>query len=178
MLADIDAHQLRSFLYPKSVAVIGASSAARKAGGRRWLSLIGEGYRGQLYPVTRNAPELNGVKTFNSIHDVPAPVELAVIMVPTAAVLKTVQECAEAGVQAVVMISAGFGETGQQGKQIEGEMVSVLRRAGARMLGPNSAGVFSAGGAINCLGWNVPKGKLSLITQSGTCRKRSRIMPS
>jgi acetate---CoA ligase (ADP-forming) len=160
-------HPLRSFLHPKSVAVIGASSAARKAGGRRWLSIIGERFGGKIFPVTRNAVELNGYPTFKSVRELPSVPDLAVVMVPTAAVLEILHECIAAGIKSMVVISAGFGETGPVGKALEAEMASALRGAGARMLGPNSAGIFAAAGALNCLGWKVPRGRIAVITQSG-----------
>ena len=108
-------HPLRSFLYPESVAVIGASSAPRKAGGRRWLSVIGEGFGGKIFPVTRNAAELNGYPTFKSVRELPSVPDLAVVIVPTPAVPQILDECIGAGIKSVVMISAGFGETGPEG---------------------------------------------------------------
>jgi acyl-CoA synthetase (NDP forming) len=160
-------HPLRSFLYPESVAVIGASSAARKAGGRRWLSVIGEGFGGKIFPVTRNAVELNGYPTFKSVRELPSVPDLAVVIVPTPAVLEIVHECIAAGIKSLVVISAGFGETGPAGKALEAEMAAALRGAGARMLGPNSAGIFAAASSLNCLGWKVPRGRIAVITQSG-----------
>ncbi|MCI3952115.1 MAG: CoA-binding domain protein [Burkholderiales bacterium] len=78
----IHEHPLRPFLYPRSIVVVGASSEARKAGGRRWLSLVREGYSGPIYPVTRRAGELDGHRTFQSLDELPQAVELAIIMVP------------------------------------------------------------------------------------------------
>ena len=158
---------LDALLYPKSIAVIGASSDARKAGGRRWLSAIEAGFEGRIIPVSKTQPALNGFATFNDVSEVEDGIDLAVILVPTPAVLRTVEECARKRFRSAVIISAGFGETGPEGRAMEARLTTALREAGTRMLGPNSAGVFSAGGKVNCLGWKVPDGNIALITQSG-----------
>ena len=158
---------LDALLYPKSIAVIGASSDARKAGGRRWLSAIEAGFEGRIIPVSKTQPALNGFATFNDVSEVEDEIDLAVILVPTPAVLRTVEECARKRFRSAVIISAGFGETGPEGRAMEARLTTALREAGTRMLGPNSAGVFSAGGKVNCLGWKVPDGNIALITQSG-----------
>lgn len=158
---------LSALLYPRSIAVIGASSEARKAGGRRWLTTIQQGFRGRITPVSKTQAELHGMRTVSDFSLIEEPVDLAVVLVPTSAVLKTIEQCARKKVKAVAVISAGFGETGEEGRRIEAQMTELLRSAGARMLGPNSAGIFSAGGGVNCLGWQVPSGGIALITQSG-----------
>lgn len=161
------AASLQSLLYPKSIAVIGASSEARKAGGRRWLSVIEAGFEGGIIPVSKTQSSLNGYATYRDLSLVDKEIDLAVVLVPTPAVLPTIEECARKRVKAAVIISAGFGETGEEGRAVEKKITEVLRAAGTRMLGPNSAGVFSAGGRVNCLGWKVPAGNIALITQSG-----------
>jgi acetyltransferase len=157
----------RHFLNPGSIAIIGATSQAHKAGGRRWLSALAARRDARLYPINISARELNGHKVYRSLRALPEPVDLAAILVPAAHVSQAVEDCAAAGVRAVVMISAGFGETGVEGKVEEAHLAARLRAAGGRMLGPNSAGVFSAGGGVNLLGWVVPPGRIGLVTQSG-----------
>ena len=159
--------QLDALLYPQSIAVIGASSEARKAGGRRWLSVIEAGFGGRIIPISKTQKTLNGYSTFQDLKQVEEPIDLAVILVPTPAVQESVEECARKRVRSAVIISAGFGETGTEGRALEAKLTDILRKAGARMLGPNSAGVFSAGGKVNCLGWKVPTGHIALISQSG-----------
>ena len=167
MAEALDGAVLRHFLYPRGIAVIGASAAAHKAGGRRWLSALAANGKAALYPISVSADALNGHKAYRSLRDVSNPVDLAVVMVPSAAVADAVADCAAVGAKAVVVVSAGFGETGEAGRALEVGFVATLRASGARMLGPNSAGVFSAGGGVNTLGWSVPKGYIGLITQSG-----------
>lgn len=160
-------HPLRALIRPRSIAVIGASSEARKAGGRRWLSAISQGFAGAIYAVNRTAAELNGYKAYKSVAELPGPVDMAVVIVPTAAVPETIAELAAKGVKAVVVITAGFSETGAEGRAIEARMRDTLRQAGARMLGSNSAGVFSAAGKVNTIGWQIPAGGIAVVTQSG-----------
>jgi len=160
-------HPLSLFLHPRSIAVIGASSEPRKAGGRRWLSLISEGFAGEIFPVTARASQLSGHRAFRSVRELPTTPDLAIVMVPADSVPGVVRDCAERGVGGVVMVSAGFGETGEAGKTVEAEMVAMLRGSGTRLLGPNSAGVFSASGAVNSVGWSIPRGRIAVITQSG-----------
>lgn len=154
-------------LHPRTIAIVGASAAAHKAGGRRWLSAIAESRHPKLFPVTVGGDSLSGHKTYRSLSQIPEPVDLAVVMVPGVAVKEVVGECAALGIAAVVVISAGFAETGPEGLAIEAELSAIMRRGGGRLLGPNSAGVYSAGGAVNLLGWKVPNGHIGLVTQSG-----------
>lgn len=157
----------RHFLRPRSIAMIGATTAAQKAGGRRWLSALGACTNAALYPIHPSADDLNGVRAYRSLADLPEPVDLAVVMVPSDHVSAVVSQCAAADAKAVVVVSAGFGETGEAGRLAERQMVDTLRARNIRMLGPNSAGVFSAGGGVNTLGWEIPSGRIGLITQSG-----------
>src|SRR5579883_1868316 len=157
----------RALLAPRGVAMIGASTAPRKAGGRRWLSALGARAGLALYPVTTSAAALDGIAAHRSLREIPAPVDLAVVMVPSGSVGQAIEDCAASGVKAVVVVSAGFGETGAEGRAAEAGFAARLRACGARMLGANSAGVFSARGGLNTLGWAVPKGRIGLVSQSG-----------
>lgn len=160
-------HPLDCFLNPKGVAVVGASTIPHKAGGRRWRTMVDAGFRGPLYPIHPSAPEVLGRKTYRSLRDLPESVDLAVVLVRSDLVPGVVAECAELRVPGVIVITAGFGETGPPGKALEREMVARLRSGGSRMIGPNCAGVFSASGRVNVLGWQVPAGPIAVISQSG-----------
>jgi acyl-CoA synthetase (NDP forming) len=158
---------LPQLLHPRTIAIVGASAAAHKAGGRRWLSAIAEGRHPKLFPVTLSGGTLSGYETYGSLNQIPQVVDLAVVMVPGGAVRDVVDECAALGIKAVVVISAGFAETGPEGLALEAELAATMRRSGGRLLGPNSAGIYSAEGGVNLLGWKVPKGPIGLVTQSG-----------
>lgn len=158
---------LKCFLRPATIALIGASTSAQKAGGRRWLSTLGANTDARLYPIHPTETSMNGHRAYRGLGDIPEPVELAVVMVPGASVEKVVDECVKARVGAVVIVSAGFSETGAAGREAEARLVSALRSHQIRMLGSNSAGVYSAAGGVNTLGWQIPAGNIGLITQSG-----------
>ena len=187
-------HTLDSFTNPASVAVIGASTVLHKAGGRRWRSMVEAGFTGPLYPIHPTATEILGHKAYRSLTEVPAPPELAVVLVRPDLVPGALEDCGRLHVPAVVVITAadrddprasplrakdlrgqpptlvitaGFGETGPEGKAVEQAMARGLREAGGRMIGPNCAGLFSASGRVNVLGWGVPVGPIAVISQSG-----------
>src|SRR5712692_11611729 len=160
-------HPLDCFVNPRSVAVVGASTVPHKTGGRRWRSMVDAGFPGPLYPIHPSAPEVLGRKAYRSLRDVPGAVELAIVLVRPDLVPGVIAECAELRVRAVVVITAGFGETGPEGKALERDMVERLRAGGGRMIGPNCAGLFSASGRVNALGWQPPAGPVAVISQSG-----------
>ena len=160
-------HPLDPLFNPTSAAVIGASTVLHKTGGRRWRSMVESGFDGPLYPIHPTAPEILGRKAYPSLRDVPGPVELAVVLVRPDLVPGAVADCVAAGVRGIVVITAGFGETGAEGKRVEQELVAVARANGARLVGPNCAGLFSGSGRVNAMGWEVPPGPIALISQSG-----------
>jgi acetate---CoA ligase (ADP-forming) len=160
-------HSLDPLFNPTSVAVIGASTVLHKTGGRRWRSMVESGFAGPLYPIHPTASAILGRKAYPSIRNVPGPVELAVILVRPDLVPAAVADSVAAGARGIVVITAGFGETGAEGKRIEHDFVGVARAGGARVVGPNCAGHFSASGRVNAIGWDVPRGPIALISQSG-----------
>ncbi len=158
---------LDNFFRPRGVAFVGATEDESKLGGRRFRSLVEQGFAGSIYPVHPRATSLRGLPAFRSVRDVPDPIDLAVIVVPTAATTETVADCAARGVPAVAVITAGFGEVDQRGRELEQAMAATLRRAGSRMLGPNCAGLFDAASKLNLGGAAVPEGGIALVSQSG-----------
>jgi acetyltransferase len=160
-------HPLDALFNPTGVAVIGASTVMHKTGGRRWRSMVQSGFTGPLYPIHPTASEILGRKAYRSLRDVPGTAEMAVILVRPDLVPGAVADCVAVGVRGIVVITAGFGETGAEGKRIEQEFVSAARAGGARVVGPNCAGLFSGSGRVNAMGWDVPRGPIALISQSG-----------
>lgn len=160
-------HPLDPLFAPKTVAVIGASTALDKPGGRRWRTLVEGKFPGSLYPVHPTANEVLGHRAYRSIRDVPEPIDLAVIIVRDDLVPAVARDCADLRVPAVIVITGGFAETGPEGKRVEEEIVRIIRSGGGRMVGPNCAGVFSSAAGVNVLGWTVPSGPIALVSQSG-----------
>ncbi|HEY33557.1 MAG TPA: hypothetical protein G4O10_10695 [Dehalococcoidia bacterium] len=155
--------------YPKSHAVIGASADLRKYGGRILQVLLTFGYSGPLYPVNPQETEVQGMKTYASVKDIPETVDFATITVPARAVPGVVQECLDKGVKAAQVLSAGFREAGEEGASLERELAEIAAR-GIRIVGPNCFGVYSPDGGITILpGATLPKesGPVGFISQSG-----------
>lgn len=155
------------FFQPKSIAFVGATADESKLGGRRFRSLVEGNFKGEIFPVNPGAKSIRGIPAFRNLREIPSAVDLAVIVVPTDAVLPTIDDCTTMKIPAVMLISAGFGEVNQKGQEIEFSIVEKIRSVGGRMLGPNCAGLFSGGAGINLGGATVPHGEIALISQSG-----------
>ena len=162
---------MRGFFEPKSVAVVGAGRHRGKIGHEIFNNLISAGFTGRLTAVHPTASEILGQPAYPSAFQIPGPVDLAVIVVPAAAVLAAVDDCLEKGVHALCIISAGFGETGPAGAAQEAEIVDRVRQAGARLIGPNCMGLLNTDPRIqlNATFSPVypPAGSVAMSTQSG-----------
>ncbi|HMG55229.1 MAG TPA: acetate--CoA ligase family protein, partial [Kofleriaceae bacterium] len=164
------ARSLRAVLAPRSVAVIGASRAAPHSIGRAILdNLIRDGFTGPIYPIHPIATELSGRPCFPTVSAVGAPIDLAVIAVPAPGVEAVVADCAAAGVRGVVVITAGFAETGNVAAELR--LRELVRGAGMRMVGPNCMGVLSTDPAVRLDATFSPifpsAGNISMLSQSG-----------
>lgn len=146
---------LAPFLDPASVAVIGASRDPFKVGGSVVANLRAAGFRGRVIPVNAHARNVQGLPAVPSVLDVDGPVDLAVIAVPAAGVLPVLEQCAAKRVGGVVVISAGFRETGGAGIQREADLRAWMRGRTMRVLGPN------------CLGWIRPSSRLNVTFAPG-----------
>ncbi|MEM2093530.1 MAG: acetate--CoA ligase family protein, partial [Candidatus Bathyarchaeia archaeon] len=160
---------LNVFFNPKSIAVIGASREPGKVGYNVLRNLIEGGFPGELYPINPSAEEILGLKCYRNIRDVPANVDLAVITVPARIVPPVVEDCGLKGVKGIIVITAGFGETGTEGMKLEKEIVSLCRKYGMRMQGPNCLGLISVQGKVNATFAPImpPQGNIAFISQSG-----------
>ena len=162
---------LKLFFEPRGVAVIGASRQRGTIGGEILHNLLSYGFKGPVYPVNPSASVIQSVPSFSSVEAVPGPVDLAVIVVPAAAVVEVAAACARKGVKALVVISAGFSETGAEGKTRQAELVSVCRGAGMRLIGPNCMGIANTNpdvllDATFAPGF-PPRGRVGFSSQSG-----------
>jgi acetyl coenzyme A synthetase (ADP forming)-like protein len=156
-------------LSPASVAVIGASRRADTVGAAVLANLAAGGYQGALHVVHPHADELAGLPAHRAIADVPGPVELAVIAVPAAAVVDVARECGAAGVRALVVLSAGFAEAGDDGRRRQAALVDACRAAGVRLVGPNCLGVIDTEIGLNATfaPQAPPPGRIAFASQSG-----------
>ena len=160
---------LNSLFAPRSVAVIGASSAPGKLGHDILANLKKGGFPGPLYPINPKAEEILGLKVYKSIKDIPAPPDLAVVVIPAALVAATLTQCAARGVKAAVVISGGFAEAGAAGERLQDELAQVVRRTGLRVVGPNCQGINMPHRRL-CASWPLitTPGRIAFASQSGT----------
>ncbi len=133
-----------SLFEPNSIAFIGASGNASKWGFNILHHLYKGCYAGPIYPINPQGGTWFGRALYKNLAEVPRPVDLAVIVVPKEKVPETLRECIDAGIPAAIIITAGFSETGEEGKILEREILSLARAGGIRIVGPNTMGVYSA----------------------------------
>jgi acyl-CoA synthetase (NDP forming) len=134
--------QIDGLFNARSVAVVGVPRELKV--GRVFLTaLLDQGFDGRIYPVNPSAREIDGLKTYPTVTDIPGPVDLAIVLVPLEYSLEVVRQCAVKGVKGAVLFTAGFSETGtKQGADLEQELVRVARQAGMRLIGPNGMGLY------------------------------------
>ena len=136
-------NSLKPFFEPESVAIIGASRTPGKAGHNIIENLLRLGYEGKIYPINPRAKEISGLPAFPALKHTPEPPELALIVLPPSLVLPALEDCVARGVKAVVIESAGFAETDEAGARAEKKIAQIAKRAGIRVMGPNSVGTIN-----------------------------------
>jgi len=161
--------KLDAIFKPKSVAIIGASSTPGKVGYVLANNLLKSGYPGHVYLINVKGDDILGRKSYKTISDVPGEVELAVIAIPSLFVLEEVEECGQKGVKALIIISAGFKETGHEGAELEKKLVQMAQKYGMRIQGPNCLGAVNTHVPYDLsFASTLPnKGSIGFITQSG-----------
>lgn len=155
--------------YPESVALVGASNSEGKIGYFYMKNLVDD-FKGKIFPVNPNEETVQGIKSYKSIKEIPDSVDLAVIVVPTKAVIEVIEDCAQKGVKAALVTTAGFGEAGKEGKELEKKMLEIARGAGVKIVGPNSFGLRNCNIGLNAtFAFEGAKegGDISFLTQSG-----------
>jgi len=163
---------LENFFKPYSVAVIGASREKRKLGNQVLENLLKAGFPGRIFPINIKAgpsTRILGMKAYSCLMDVPEPVDLAVVVVPSRHVLSVIRDCAAKGTDSVVIISAGFKEVGSAGLLLEEEILKLSRDSGIRILGPNVLGIIDTHHRLNASFASSfpPAGNIALLSQSG-----------
>jgi acetate---CoA ligase (ADP-forming) len=162
---------LRAFFAPRSVAVIGASRRRGTIGGEVFHNLLRDGFEGPVYPVNPAADVVQSVPAYRTVGDIAGPVDLAVVTVPAAEVTTVAAQCAEKGVRALVVISAGFGEDGERGRARQADLLRICRSSGMRLIGPNCMGLLNTDPAVRLNATFAPHmppaGRVAFSTQSG-----------
>jgi acetyl coenzyme A synthetase (ADP forming)-like protein len=160
---------LEPFFRPRSVAVVGASKRRGSIGGELFRNVLAGDFAGSVYPVNRQGDPVAGVHGYRGIADIAEAIDLAVICVPGVRVLAAAEDALDAGVRALVVISAGFAETGSEGAERQERLLALVREHGARLLGPNCLGIASSPVQLNATfaPRSFPAGKIGFSSQSG-----------
>ncbi len=161
---------LEKFFEPRSVAVIGASSARGKPGNDVIRNILANGYGGHLHLVNPKGEEILGIRALRSIDELPDGVDLAVIILPAGANPQAIRQCAAKGIRAIVLAAGGFSEVDEGGEALQGELIRAISDTGVRVIGPNTSGHTSTPHCFTSsffpLG-KIPRGSVSYLTQTG-----------
>ena len=154
---------------PKSVAVIGASDEEGSVGHALMKNLTESSFEGRVFPVNLKKTEVMGLKAYSSVQQVPEPIDLAVIATPARTVPDVLEQCGKAGINGIIIISAGFKETGPEGKALEERITEIKKKYSMRIVGPNCLGVIRPIMRLNATFISkMPKpGNIAFISQSG-----------
>lgn len=160
--------ELEPLFNPRSVAVIGATNNWNKWGSSTFISTL-DGFAGEVYPVNNKESEVQGRKAYPRVTDIPGTVDLAVFVIPAPSVASVMEDCVAKGVKAAVIITAGFAETGAEGKKLQDEVLRIARRGGIRFIGPNCMGFWSASSELRAFMSPalIRDGPLAFVTQGG-----------
>jgi len=165
---------IETILNPKSLAIVGASEELQKWGGSMLALLRKFQYDGHIFPVNPRSREVQGLPAFPSVRAIPMPVDVALIAVPNERVTEAIQDCASAGVKAVLMVTSQFAESGEEGCALQERVLQIAGKADMRIIGPNCMGYFSSHASLCLLNSqalmrnaSLAKGSIALISQSG-----------
>jgi acetyl coenzyme A synthetase (ADP forming)-like protein len=161
---------LEFFFEPRSVAVVGASRNPFKFGYSLLKNLLDLGFKGQVYPVNPNAEKILGLKAYPRVDVIKGDLDLAIIIVPAAKVPEIMIDCASKHVKGVVICSSGFREAGEAGEKLEKKVVEIAKKAGIRIIGPNTTGILNTSNNFTTSFAPLPKfkkGNVAFIAQTG-----------
>ncbi len=162
---------IQSIMAPTSVAVVGATNRRGSVGLAVFRNILDSGYQGVLYPVNPKAKSIQGVKAYPSLTDIPDPIDMAVLVVPSKAVPAVVEEAAAKGIPGVTVITAGFKEIGGEGVELEKKIVEISKKHNIRVVGPNCLGVINTNPEISLnasFARITPQpGNIAFVSQSG-----------
>ena len=134
---------LKPFFEPRGVAIIGASASPDKLSFGILKNMMTYGYRGGIYPVNPKSEEILGIPCFSEICQVPDPVDLAVIVLSSKLIPSVLEECGKRAIKAAIVISGGFKEVGDEGRDLEAEILKIADKFGIRLIGPNCVGTMN-----------------------------------
>jgi acyl-CoA synthetase (NDP forming)/RimJ/RimL family protein N-acetyltransferase len=166
-----EAASIEAFFAARSIAVIGASRRTDTIGSLLVRNLVLGGYSGTVYAVNPSATSVSGLQAYPTVGDIPGDVDVAIVAVPADAVTDVVLDCANKGVHGLVVISSGFAETGDDGRQRQRKLLGLARSYGLRLIGPNCLGIINTASAVR-LNASLspimpPRGRVGFFCQSG-----------
>lgn len=164
-------NNLQKIMCPKKIAVIGASSKDHTIGSDIMKRLLEYGFKGQIFPINPKDSEIHGLKAYPTVLDVPEDIDMAVIVINAKFILPVIDQCHQKGIKGLVVISAGFKETGPAGADLEAQLVKKIRDYGMTCVGPNCLGVVNTDPAVRldaCFAESLPeRGDIGFVSQSG-----------
>lgn len=162
---------LRNFFYPSSICIAGASTKEKSIGYELLKTILQYGYPGKIFPVNPKAEEILGIKCFKQINDINEEIELAIVVVPKQFAEETIDRLISKNVKSIILITAGFRETGREGETAEKRIAEKVKNAGGRLVGPNCMGVINTSEAIKLNATFVAEkpehGSTAFLSQSG-----------
>ncbi len=160
---------LDAIFNPRKIAIIGASETPGKWGHRMLVRPLDAGFKGKIYPVNPGRSEIMGLSVYPSVTAVPDDLDMAVITTPAPTVPAILKECMDKGVKGAVVITAGFAEVGDSGRQLENQISQIAIEGGIRFVGPNCMGIWSSASRLNLSFAEAPQpGQIAFVSQSGT----------
>ncbi|MGC8658382.1 MAG: acetate--CoA ligase family protein [Desulfomonilaceae bacterium] len=168
---DFENHPLYKIMHPKNIAFWGASSNPMSMGSIQLSSLLMLGFEGQIFPIHPRDKEIKGLKAYSRIADVPEKVDLAILVIPTAIVADVLEDCGKAGIDRAIIVSAGFSEKeGDDGKDLQAEIVAIAQKYGIYFIGPNCIGVVNSHLKLNTTfnPYEASAGFIGMASQSGS----------
>ena len=162
-------HFLSSVFEPASIAVIGASEREENVGSLVLKNIQEGGFHGEIYPVNPRHEKIGDLRCYPTIKDIDHQVELAVLVIPAPKILEVMQQCADIGVRAAIVLSAGFSEVGARGRTMQNTIVDIARTNNISLVGPNCMGIIRPKTGLNASFSRSPvrQGRTALVAQSG-----------
>ncbi len=162
-------HYLTPLFTPESVVLFGASDRPDSVGGVVFKNLLTAGFKGPIYGINPKREEVQGQKVYASLEQIDGKIDLAVVATPAKSIPAIVEACGERGIGMMLILSAGFRETGPEGRRLEDRVTQMVRRYGIRLMGPNCLGIIRPDIGLNVTFGNnnaIP-GNLAFVSQSG-----------
>ena len=165
----MNTHYLASLFTPKSVVLFGASDRIDSVGGVVFKNLLTSGFKGRIYAINPKRDEVQGEKAYSTLDEIDEVVDLAVVATPAHSIPAIVEACGERGIRMMLILSAGFRETGVEGRKLEDRVTQMTRRYGIRLMGPNCLGIIRPDKGLNITfgNNNAAPGNLAFVSQSG-----------